>query len=155
MLQDDFLDQRVIDAQSPDLQHQAIGQVEGADPRRVEGAHERQGFFDIRLVLVPRGLDLLACHAQVAVPVDVADEIRRDLANGRSGAGHRELPHQVLLKTRRARQRDRKSTRLNSSHVAISYAVFCLKKKKKKKKKKNKKKKKKKKRKRSKRKKTK
>src|SRR5690625_7037647 len=26
-------------------------------------------------------------------------------------------------------QRDRKSTRLNSSHVAISYAVFCLKKK--------------------------
>src|SRR5690554_7393668 len=29
--------------------------------------------------------------------------------------------------------RDRKSTRLNSSHVRISYAVFCLKKKKKKK----------------------
>src|SRR5690625_5905005 len=27
------------------------------------------------------------------------------------------------------RYRDRKSTRLNSSHVAISYAVFCLKKK--------------------------
>src|SRR5690625_5950194 len=27
------------------------------------------------------------------------------------------------------RQQDRKSTRLNSSHVAISYAVFCLKKK--------------------------
>src|SRR5699024_11460106 len=27
--------------------------------------------------------------------------------------------------------RDRKSTRLNSSHVSISYAVFCLKKKKK------------------------
>src|SRR5437660_7491650 len=33
------------------------------------------------------------------------------------------LPQQLL---------DRKSTRLNSSHVAISYAVFCLKKKKKK-----------------------
>src|SRR5436190_7510837 len=30
---------------------------------------------------------------------------------------------------------DRKSTRLNSSHTVISYAVFCLKKKKKKKKK--------------------
>src|SRR5438067_3174688 len=27
-------------------------------------------------------------------------------------------------------QQDRKSTRLNSSHVSISYAVFCLKKKK-------------------------
>src|SRR5688572_32638346 len=33
------------------------------------------------------------------------------------------------------RDRDRKSTRLNSSHSQISYAVFCLKKKKKKKKK--------------------
>src|SRR5438309_3893308 len=32
--------------------------------------------------------------------------------------------------------RDRKSTRLNSSHSSISYAVFCLKKKKKKKQKK-------------------
>src|SRR5947208_5168877 len=31
------------------------------------------------------------------------------------------------------KQRDRKSTRLNSSHQIISYAVFCLKKKKKKK----------------------
>src|SRR5256885_9522438 len=33
---------------------------------------------------------------------------------------------------RRYRGRDRKSTRLNSSHLVISYAVFCLKKKKKK-----------------------
>src|SRR5690606_40080854 len=31
----------------------------------------------------------------------------------------------------RSPSRDRKSTRLNSSHVKISYAVFCLKKKKK------------------------
>src|SRR5690348_18181362 len=30
---------------------------------------------------------------------------------------------------RPARQQDRKSTRLNSSHPSISYAVFCLKKK--------------------------
>src|SRR5438045_7235377 len=30
-------------------------------------------------------------------------------------------------------ERDRKSTRLNSSHLGISYAVFCLKKKKKRK----------------------
>src|SRR5579859_1247510 len=32
--------------------------------------------------------------------------------------------------TRKSRARDRKSTRLNSSHSQISYAVFCLKKKK-------------------------
>src|SRR5690242_21060162 len=35
---------------------------------------------------------------------------------------------------RRSLEKDRKSTRLNSSHMSISYAVFCLKKKKKKKK---------------------
>src|SRR5207253_6366700 len=35
----------------------------------------------------------------------------------------------VFQRQERAAERDRKSTRLNSSHVAISYAVFCLKKK--------------------------
>src|SRR3712207_9175285 len=34
-----------------------------------------------------------------------------------------------LVALRRAREQDRKSTRLNSSHANISYAVFCLKKK--------------------------
>src|SRR5699024_11585266 len=41
---------------------------------------------------------------------------------------------ELLLYARRIRHgawlQDRKSTRLNSSHVSISYAVFCLKKKK-------------------------
>src|SRR5437870_9155215 len=37
----------------------------------------------------------------------------------------------VVAQIAEERQQDRKSTRLNSSHVAISYAVFCLKKKKK------------------------
>src|SRR5438067_6595434 len=37
----------------------------------------------------------------------------------------------VWLPKRLLRISDRKSTRLNSSHVSISYAVFCLKKKKK------------------------
>src|SRR2546422_3884413 len=44
------------------------------------------------------------------------------------------LPPRALPRARRARARrllrDRKSTRLNSSHGYISYAVFCLKKKK-------------------------
>src|SRR5256885_10523038 len=42
-------------------------------------------------------------------------------------AHSRVLPREVSLKTRLT---DRKSTRLNSSHLVISYAVFCLKKKK-------------------------
>src|SRR5436305_11711703 len=42
------------------------------------------------------------------------------------GTGGRRLGH----RTERIAVEDRKSTRLNSSHVRISYAVFCLKKKK-------------------------
>src|SRR5436190_11031615 len=38
------------------------------------------------------------------------------------------------VSAKRLPETDRKSTRLNSSHTVISYAVFCLKKKKKKKK---------------------
>src|SRR3989475_1021333 len=37
----------------------------------------------------------------------------------------------VIDPARMGKKRDRKSTRLNSSHSQISYAVFCLKKKKK------------------------
>src|SRR5688500_19662817 len=37
---------------------------------------------------------------------------------------------QLLKRCPRNRNQDRKSTRLNSSHLVISYAVFCLKKKK-------------------------
>src|SRR5699024_11844793 len=36
----------------------------------------------------------------------------------------------VIVTTNNLLPRDRKSTRLNSSHVSTSYAVFCLKKKK-------------------------
>src|SRR2546429_1744075 len=36
----------------------------------------------------------------------------------------------IVLDEGRSRKQDRKSTRLNSSHGYISYAVFCLKKKK-------------------------
>src|SRR5256885_6583188 len=39
--------------------------------------------------------------------------------------------HRPDLKRRLQLAQDRKSTRLNSSHLVISYAVFCLKKKKK------------------------
>src|SRR5690625_6268051 len=71
---------------------------------------------------------------------------RGDLAQQVAVLLERETPHRpgtgrrgVLVVRRRAvlhlavlhrvRPGDRKSTRLNSSHVAISYAVFCLKKK--------------------------
>src|SRR5260221_8511363 len=40
----------------------------------------------------------------------------------REAGGHHQIPHEGGI--------DRKSTRLNSSHTVISYAIFCLKKKK-------------------------
>src|SRR5256885_4850005 len=49
------------------------------------------------------------------------DRCRRQCRDG-AAVRDREIPA----------SRDRKSTRLNSSHLVISYAVFCLKKKKKK-----------------------
>src|SRR5438874_5912791 len=50
-------------------------------------------------------------------------------AHGEPGAGHGVVSRVTLA--RPCSRLDRKSTRLNSSHVEISYAVFCLKKKKK------------------------
>src|SRR2546426_2534956 len=47
------------------------------------------------------------------------------------GIRPRELVRVGLLDPGRRAAQDRKSTRLNSSHLVISYAVFCLKKKKK------------------------
>src|SRR5437773_6569106 len=49
----------------------------------------------------------------------------------RPSRGRRERRRPRGRRCSRPRRRDRKSTRLNSSHITISYAVFCLKKKKK------------------------
>src|SRR2546422_5968640 len=51
-------------------------------------------------------------------------------SRGGEGGGGGEGEGATLRHGRSERDRDRKSTRLNSSHGYISYAVFCLKKKK-------------------------
>src|SRR5947207_15090537 len=62
-----------------------------------------------------------------ALPISIAYQrvpsLRRSLS--RNAGGMRGQSRAVMDR------RDRKSTRLNSSHTVISYAVFCLKKKKK------------------------
>src|SRR5258708_21678338 len=65
--------------------------------------------------------------------IDLDDFSPRRRAPGRAAAHQAcDLPSRVLECLRgRAAKSDRKSTRLNSSHQIISYAVFCLKKKKK------------------------
>src|SRR5690625_4555962 len=68
-----------------------------------------------------RGRSRLADLARSTVP-----EGRGERAAGKLT----ESPDRGLVPSAAGERIDRKSTRLNSSHVAISYAVFCLKKKK-------------------------
>src|SRR5688500_19689949 len=59
------------------------------------------------------------------------DAVLRALGAGDAGldGGHVERQHVAVARDLGAAPQDRKSTRLNSSHLVISYAVFCLKKK--------------------------
>src|SRR2546422_1758718 len=69
-----------------------------------------------RSTLFPYTTLFRSCRLPTAAPRLIPQSRRRDVA----GTAFRE-----------SHPRDRKSTRLNSSHGYISYAVFCLKKKKK------------------------
>src|SRR5207302_10707092 len=72
-----------------------------------------------------RGLRARGAWAVRPCALRRALDVRRVEARARIG-----LARDALRCRRVRRERDRKSTRLNSSHVKISYAVFCLKKKK-------------------------
>src|SRR3712207_8620452 len=75
-------------------------------------------------------------RSAVAVGRDGGAGVRQDVVGGRLdvvGQTGQRSGHRGLLPRVRAVHtpgEDRKSTRLNSSHANISYAVFCLKKKK-------------------------
>src|SRR6266496_413275 len=82
------------------------------------------------LVALEPGIRRVVVPVLVAVgPPLVAARVQGDPEVGlRDAGGH--VPHDLAGDA--LVPQDRKSTRLNSSHVEISYAVFCLKKKKKK-----------------------
>src|SRR2546426_6967538 len=64
-----------------------------------------------------------------ALPISRIDDCPKIGGNQRAAEFqelHAPIGHRII----RASTGDRKSTRLNSSHLVISYAVFCLKKKK-------------------------
>src|SRR5690349_22182829 len=67
--------------------------------------------------------------SDLALLRELVAHLRRNRTQLREEWARRITQAQLLT----AMTQDRKSTRLNSSHVEISYAVFCLKKKKKKK----------------------
>src|SRR5438034_11081515 len=64
-------------------------------------------------------------EARAIVEAVVDERVKSIRAVGCPGAAH---DHGHRAATRRERDEDRKSTRLNSSHTVISYAVSCLKK---------------------------
>src|SRR2546430_8694658 len=65
----------------------------------------------------------------VEVVGGLVEEQRRGIAEKRLGQQHANFLPALQFAHLAHVQRDRKSTRLNSSHSQISYAVFCLKKK--------------------------
>src|SRR6266702_5849442 len=72
----------------------------------------------------------VAPHAREAGAILTAQDDPAALSELKLDAPLRQNDHLVQDNIEAALAADRKSTRLNSSHVAISYAVFCLKKKK-------------------------
>src|SRR5205807_6321462 len=74
------------------------------------------------------------CRLAAALRPDVVEQRRRDEERG-IGTDHDAPQHRDREAAQHGaaedeqREKDRKSTRLNSSHLVISYAVFCLKKK--------------------------
>src|SRR3712207_7260445 len=77
------------------------------------------------LVTIVEETQLAGLAAQVAALNARPDPSFDDVAAAKAAAGEA-----ATVAARAAHQADRKSTRLNSSHANISYAVFCLKKKK-------------------------
>src|SRR3712207_8497222 len=72
-------------------------------------------------------LPIFLVHVDADLPEPRNDLVRRE---GRNLPRCDDLPGAGLEPLLRVLNQDRKSTRLNSSHANISYAVFCLKKKK-------------------------
>src|SRR2546430_3991948 len=70
-------------------------------------------------------MDRIADATRFRVETDVAEQFQR--ARGQIAASR--IENRVVIRERHVFE-DRKSTRLNSSHSQISYAVFCLNKKK-------------------------
>src|SRR5258708_26378967 len=77
----------------------------------------------------------LSLHDALPISVHASDGVAREVTGedglGFGDVGRGRVDREVLAIAARRRRGDRKSTRLNSSHQIISYAVFCLKKKKK------------------------
>src|SRR5690554_7127056 len=84
-------------------------------------------------IVAPVAPNAKGTHAKTDVRPQFLDQLMTGLYKAIGVLSAPVVDAQRLLKIESCQVagRDRKSTRLNSSHVRISYAVFCLKKKKK------------------------
>src|SRR6516225_6281913 len=90
--------------------------VVGAGPTGLTLAAELAA-FGVRARLIDRGLDRVHESRALAIQPRTLEVL----------AGFGVTDELVAAGNRAVQLRDRKSTRLNSSHMSISYAVFCLK----------------------------
>src|ERR1035438_10851873 len=86
-------------------------------------------FFADHRIVVP----IAKSEADYSRPLSCGDKLRVSMQPALLSEDSYEIRFEITRlgpPSKRAARIDRKSTRLNSSHLAISYAVFCLKKKK-------------------------
>src|SRR5207249_4170113 len=101
----------------------SITDVDGANCRAIQSdTNGRSGIVEYRVIHF-RGDDILHRSSRSGAWYERANQEPRD-----RGVTVRKV-EDVRLALSTFSRRDRKSTRLNSSHDSISYAVFCLKKK--------------------------
>src|SRR5258705_9755117 len=99
-------------------------------------AHDLLGIVSVQHAAVEVGDRLRRDHVALLAPLEHGDreggpQHRGVPATGQEGAAETVVAQRALeIVVASPRQSDRKSTRLNSSHLGISYAVFFLKKKK-------------------------
>src|SRR5690606_39971361 len=122
-------EETAMDSKAWDERYRATGLVWGAGPNRFV-VEQTEGLAH------GRALDLAAGEGRNAVwlaergwRVTAVDFSPVAVERGRRIAAERGADVEWAAADVRAYTQDRKSTRLNSSHVKISYAVFCLKKK--------------------------
>src|SRR5690606_39839689 len=96
---------------------------------REKSQHLAFGEFSAKFAKVAKGAPWLAEPTVIETAPGTHGEARAEEGVDAYALTHNETSTGVAMPIRRPQ--DRKSTRLNSSHVKISYAVFCLKKKKK------------------------
>src|SRR5207253_3315292 len=122
----------ILPGHAPLITELAVGEITYRSGASTHHLAVAWGFAEV----LPDKVTILAETAERPEEIDVkrAQEARQRaeelLKSGKTEVDYERAEDALKRADTRLQVADRKSTRLNSSHVAISYAVFCLKKKK-------------------------